>query len=56
MEDSTFSNLDLVAWYKDGIDNFIDPFQIGYKYLRLKPGRTTTHGTSFTKKRIDTNL
>ena len=55
MEDSMFADLGLLAWYKDDLDSFIDPVQIGNEYIRLKPGRKTTYGTSFTKKDFNTN-
>ena len=47
MDDSTFANLGLLAWYKDEVDEFIDPTKIGNEYISVKPGRKITFGTSF---------
>ena len=55
MDDSTFADLGLLAWYKDNLDGFIDPVQIGNKYIGLKPGRKTMYGTSFTEKDFNNN-
>ena len=47
MDDSTFANLGLLAWYKDEVDEFIDPTKIVNEYISVKPGRKNTFGTSF---------
>ena len=39
MDNSTFAHLCLLAWYKDDLNDFIDPVQLGNKYIDLKPGR-----------------
>ena len=55
MNDSTFADLGLLAWYKDDLDGFIDPVQIGNKYIGLKPGRKAMYGTSFTERDSNNN-
>ena len=56
MDDSIFANLDLLARYKDDIDDFIDPVQIVKKCICLKPGTKTAYKTRFIDKGFSTNL
>ena len=49
MDNSTFANLDLLAWYKDKLNNFIDSTKIGNEYISLKRGRNMTFGTYFSE-------
>ena len=61
MDDWTFANIGLLAWYKDEVDELIDPTKIGNEYISLKPGRKMIFGTCFSEsdfyiKNINNNL
>ena len=55
MNDSTFTDLGLLVWYKDYLDERIDPVQISIEYIGCKNGRRTTYGTTFKIHDFDNN-
>ena len=48
MDDTTFDNLGLLAWYSDNIDSIVDSVKIGNKYIEMREGRKMIYGAEFT--------
>ena len=48
MDDTTFDNLGLLAWYSDDIDSIVDSVKIGNKYIEMREGRKMIYGAEFT--------
>ena len=49
MDDTTFDNLGLLAWYSDNIDSIVDSVKIGNKYFEMREGRKMIYGAEFTE-------
>ena len=49
MDDKTFENLGLLAWYSDDIDNIVDSVKIANKFIDMKEGRKMIYGAQFTE-------
>ena len=56
MDDSTFDNLGILAWYSDEVDSIIDTIKIGNAYIANKPGRKNHYGAKFTKDDVCTTM
>ena len=47
MDDTTFDDLGLLAWYKDDIDTIIDCVKIGNEFIAEKEQRKRIYGAQF---------
>ena len=54
MDDATFDNLGILAWYSDEVDTIIDTIKIGNAHIANKPGRKNHYGAKFTEDDIST--
>ena len=49
MDDKTFDNLGLLAWYSDDIDNIVDTLKLANNFIEMKEGRKRIYGAQFTE-------
>ena len=49
MDDKTFDDLGLLAWYSDDIDNIVDTLKLANNFIEMKEGRKRIYGAQFTE-------
>ena len=55
MDDKTFDDLGLLAWYSDTIDDIINPVKIGNEFIEERKGRKQIYGAQFTEADFNIN-